>query len=122
MKKVIRLTEDDLARIVKRVINEQESKPNIFNDCKSGNCSGLFNYVMKLKGWDKKYPQLNSNGMVYLKGKNTKGNQITILFPKQNSTNLDIMINGKQKSFPLFEILQSVIESQNNNELNDLLN
>jgi hypothetical protein len=60
--------------------------------------------------------------MVYLKGKNTKGNQITILFPKQNSTNLDIMINGKQKSFPLFEILQSVIESQNNNELNDLLN
>ena len=122
MKKTIRLTEADLARIVKRVINEQESKPNIFNDCKSGNCSGLFNYVMKLKGWDKKYPQMNSNGVIYLQGKNSKGKRISILFPKQNSRNMDIMINGKPKSFPLFDILQSVIESQNNNELNDLLN
>jgi hypothetical protein len=120
MKKIIRLTESDLARIVKKIINEQES--NVFNECKDGNCSGLFNYVMNLKGWDKKYPQLNSNGMVYLKGKNTKGNEITILFPKQNSRNLDIMVNGKQRSFPLFDILQSVIESPNNNELSNLLN
>ena len=37
MKKVVRLTEADLVRIVKKVINEQESKPNIFNDCKGGN-------------------------------------------------------------------------------------
>ena len=110
MGKIIKLTESDIARIVKRVMNEQESKPNMFNDCKSGNCSGLFNYVMKLKGWDKKYPQMNSNGV-----------RISILFPKQNSRNMYIMINGKQKSFPLFDILQSVIENQNNNELNDLL-
>jgi len=118
MKKFV-ITEEDKKHIMGLY---EESQQNIFNDCKSGYCSGLFNYVMKLKGWDKKYPQLNSNGIVYLQGKNTRGKQVSILFPKPHSTNLDIMINGKQKSFPLFEILQSVIESQNDNELNDLLN
>jgi hypothetical protein len=77
---------------------------------------------MNLKGWDKKYTQINSNGVIYLQGKNSNGKRISILFPKQNSRNMDIMINGKQKSFPLFDILQSVIESPNNNELNNLLN
>jgi hypothetical protein len=122
MGKVVRLTESDLTRIVKRVINEQGVKQNIFNACKGGDCSELFNYVMNLKGWDKKYTQINSNGVIYLQGKNSNGKRISISFPKQNSRNMDIMINGKQKSFPLFDILQSVIESPNNNELNNLLN
>ena len=121
MKNTVRLTESDLVRLVRRVIKEQENKSNMFDACKAFDCSDLFNYVMKIKGWDKKYPQMNSNGLSYLQGKNSNGKQITIVVPKK-SMNLDIMVNGKQKSFKLPDILQSVIESPNNNELNEILN
>jgi hypothetical protein len=45
MKKVIRLTESDLERIIKKVINEQSTKPKGFFEKEFGNVSSAKTYV-----------------------------------------------------------------------------
>ena len=116
MRKVVRLTESDLVRIVKRVINEDASiKENLLDSCQYGNCSDLFETVMNNFGWDKKY-QLKFHGEdkvnTYV-GKNSKGERIVILKPKKGSKTLEFSVHGRPKSFPLYDILSKGIEFEN---------
>jgi len=116
MRKVVRLTESDLVRIVKRVINEESSlKPSLLGSCKSGDCIDLFDYVMNNFGWDKHY-QLKYYGEgkvnTYV-GKNSKGERIVIRIPNKKSTTLDFTVHGKPMSYPLFDILKQGLEFEN---------
>jgi hypothetical protein len=93
MKKIIRLTESDLMRLVKRVIKEQEGV--------SGKHSTFLNLVTKLKPYgfieDKRMEQMLGKGFLILsKGDDTNG--IQIMFNVNNVTwSWSVVQNGVAK-------------------------
>ena len=116
MKKVIRLTESDLVRIVKRVIKEQtSSKEDLLKNCKNGNCVDLFYKVMSNFGWDKQYElrYYGEDKVNTFAGKNSKGERIVILIPKIGSKTLDFSYHGKPMNYPIYDILSKGIEFEN---------
>ena len=60
MKKIVRLTENDLARIVKRVIMEQSSKIELFSDSSLTKSIGSYTLGTKDHGMGRTYITLNS--------------------------------------------------------------
>ena len=80
MKKVIRLTESDLMRIVKRVVNEQKTH------------TGLGDIYEKLKSFGFKLDVNPYNPSVY-KGDDQNGAHI--LTNDNNTYNLYVVVNGK---------------------------
>tara|TARA_R110000868_G_scaffold168681_2_gene403515 strand:- start:1329 stop:1766 length:438 start_codon:yes stop_codon:yes gene_type:complete len=104
MKKVIRLTENDLIRLVKKVINEQQSAQDnnkilekFLHGIDDGNTSGYSRWV-----FDPNNPNKRS-GNVKLTGKEATIRTNYINKPLVWS----LMINGKKDKNSIFEIFQS---------------
>lgn len=104
MKKIVRLTELDLTRIVKRVIMEQNNTDDDEmqgTKCREGDCEPFLHQHMK------NFPNYNivdnGDGRKFYQGKNSRGEKVSILIPIKNATNLDMFIKGKQLSFKLPE-------------------
>jgi len=114
MKKIIRLTEGDLVRLVKRVINESE-KDSLIDSCQSGKCADLFRSIMSKFGWDTKYTKKEypNNPLITYVGKNSKGQKIVILTPQPGADTLSFTVHGKSYNLPLFEVLSNGAQFEN---------
>jgi len=96
MKKVVRLTEADLVRIVKRVIIEQgDNLVGQGDRCMRDNdCADALD--MHLCGLKDKYKKIdNGDGRFFYVGINQYGDSIKVLVPKKNDS--DLMIIRKPK-------------------------
>ena len=93
MNKVIRLTESELVRIVKRVVLEQGieqgTKCQRYNDCADALDMHLSDLINKYKKVD------NGQGRFFYVGTNQYGDSIKVLIPKKDD--LDLLIIRKPK-------------------------
>ena len=95
MKKVVRLTEADLVRIVKRVIIEQgDNLVGQGDRCMRGNdCADALD--MHLGYLKDKYKKIdNGDGRFFYVGINQYGDSIKVLVPKKNDSDLIIIDDG----------------------------
>lgn len=126
MKRIVRLTENDLARIVRRVINEQAPTPATAAK-KPGNINILYGHITIGIRYEA------NQDLVYVTGssKMTDGNQRTLKGLFNDSTNIDNMVqefmsrNGLQVNFivggqteKLKDVLKTKLTEMNNNVQN----
>ena len=94
MKKIIRLTESELVRIVKRVVSEQEIEMQGTKCKRDNDCADALD--MHLGGLIDKYKKVdNGEGRFVYVGTNQYGDSIKVLVPKKNDFELIILRKPK---------------------------
>jgi hypothetical protein len=93
MKKVVRLSEQDLVRLVKKVIKEQDEMQG--TKCKNNNdCADALD--MHMGGLKGKYKKIdNGQGRFFYVGTNQYGDSIKVLIPEKGDSNLTIIRKPK---------------------------
>jgi hypothetical protein len=108
MKKVVRLTEADFVRIVKRVISEQgDNFVGQGEYCMRNNdCADALDMHLDLGGLKDKYKKVdNGEGQFFYVGINQYGDSIKVLVPEKNDSEL-IIIRKPKGSMKKMETLR----------------